>query len=186
MRVTGTSPKEISGRKIRISPEHVVLDVWEVLPDLPVIKGTLRTSAGREDETRSGSPDIGEAYGPGFGVQEVCPVVEGEPSTSRGAGFVELEDIEEEFLDYEDEEEAEEVDRGHRRAVQKGGTLDVLHKVNKKAVQSDHRVGGDRQVFFTGNLPRDALPTNSILNVKTRKDKKTNPEQKETGNTVED
>ncbi|KAJ1108941.1 hypothetical protein NDU88_006311 [Pleurodeles waltl] len=64
-------------------------------------------------------PTSGEAFGPGFGIQEVYRVVEGEPSTNRAASVVELgKDIEEEFLDYE--EEAEELDRGHRRACRRG------------------------------------------------------------------
>ncbi|KAJ1204726.1 hypothetical protein NDU88_000164 [Pleurodeles waltl] len=123
---------------------------------LPVRVGAL---SGHRLELRVRPGEVrltsGEASGPGFGIQEVYPVVEGEPSTSRGAGFVELgEDIEEKFLDYENKEEAERVDKGHRRAVQKGGTLDVLHEATKKAVQSDRRVGGDGHVFFAGNLPR--------------------------------
>ncbi|KAJ1205228.1 hypothetical protein NDU88_000663 [Pleurodeles waltl] len=79
--------------------------------------------------------------------------MEGEPSTSRGAGFAELEHIEEELLDYEDEEEVEEVERGHQRAVQKG-TLEVSHVATKKAVQRDSPLGGYHQAFVTGNLPR--------------------------------
>ncbi|KAJ1204007.1 hypothetical protein NDU88_007788 [Pleurodeles waltl] len=104
----------------------------------------------------------GEASGPGFGFQEVYPVAEGEPYTSRGAGFAELEHIEEEFLDDEDEEEAEEVERSHWRTVQKEDTLDVSHEATKNAVQINRPVGGHHQVFVTENLPRgytsDTLP----------------------------
>ncbi|KAJ1174471.1 hypothetical protein NDU88_006292 [Pleurodeles waltl] len=93
----------------------------------------------------------GEASGDG---KAVYPVTEGELSTSRGAGSA-LEHIEEELLDYEDEEEVEEVERGHQRALQKDGTLEISHMVTKKAVQSDRPLGGHHQVFVTGNLPRD-------------------------------
>ncbi|KAJ1154919.1 hypothetical protein NDU88_007662 [Pleurodeles waltl] len=112
-----------------------------------------------EQRVRPGAARLtsGDASGPGFGILEVYPVVEGEPSTTWGAGFVELgEDIEEELLDYEDEEEAEEVERGHRRSVQKGCTLDVLHETTNNAVRSVRRVGGDHQMFDAGNLPRVA------------------------------
>ncbi|KAJ1149877.1 hypothetical protein NDU88_002676 [Pleurodeles waltl] len=110
-----------------------------------------------EERVRPGAARTtsGDASSPGFGIQEVYPVVEEEPSTSQGVAFFEVrEDIEEDFLDYVDDEEAQEVDRGHRRSVQKGCKLDVLNETTNKVVRSDRRVGGDRQMFDAGNLHR--------------------------------
>ncbi|KAJ1106708.1 hypothetical protein NDU88_004108 [Pleurodeles waltl] len=113
----------------------------------------------------------GEASGPGLGVQEIYPLVEGVPSTSRGAVVVEQEVIEDELLDYEEEEEAEEIHKEHRRVVQEGSTLVVAHEANKKVVKSDRWVGGDQQVFFAGNLPRGIELDSMKMEVRLPKDK---------------
>ncbi|KAJ1207833.1 hypothetical protein NDU88_003223 [Pleurodeles waltl] len=106
-----------------------------------------RTSARREGATRSGLPDYGEGNGSG-------PLHEGVLSTSRGAGVAKQEVIDDVLPDYEEEEEAEEIFSGQRRAVQRGTTRVVACEADKKADQSNHWVGRDRQVSFTGKLPR--------------------------------
>ncbi|KAJ1098497.1 hypothetical protein NDU88_003608 [Pleurodeles waltl] len=108
----------------------------------------VRASSGHRPEERvrpgAACPTLREAFGPSFGIQEVYPVVQGEPSTSRGAGFVELEqDIEEEVLDYEDGDEAEEGEIVQQRSVQKGVKLGALQETTPRAVRSDCQVGGD-------------------------------------------
>ncbi|KAJ1091513.1 hypothetical protein NDU88_004634 [Pleurodeles waltl] len=131
--------------------EQISLDFGGGMPVRPsstrdgrLMRFILRTSAGREERF---ARHRGDASGPGFGIQEVYPVTEGEPSTSQGAGFVELgQDIEKELLDYE--EETQGADRRHRRSVHKGCKLDVLPETNKKAVRSDQRDGGDRQMLL--------------------------------------
>ncbi|KAJ1106476.1 hypothetical protein NDU88_003877 [Pleurodeles waltl] len=100
-------------------------------PRLPVRVGA--PSGHRlEERAKPGSVRLtsGEASGPGSGIQEIYPMIKGEPSTSLGAVLVEQEVIKE-LLDYEEEEEVEEMDKGHQRAVQKGGTLVVSHEWNK-------------------------------------------------------
>ncbi|KAJ1088935.1 hypothetical protein NDU88_002089 [Pleurodeles waltl] len=94
-----------------------------------------------------------DVSGPGVGVQDICPGTEVVLSPSRGAGFA-MEQIEEELLDYDEEEEVQEVERGHQRAVQTDGTLEIPQLVNKKAVQIDRPVGRHHQELVAGNLPR--------------------------------
>ncbi|KAJ1098387.1 hypothetical protein NDU88_003498 [Pleurodeles waltl] len=111
-----------------------------------------------EERARPGAarPTSGETFGPGFGIQEVYPVMQEELSTSRGAGFVELQQyLEEEVLDYEDGDEAEEGEIVQHRSVQKGVKLGALQETTPNATRSNHQVGGDRQTFTAGNLPRD-------------------------------
>ncbi|KAJ1092756.1 hypothetical protein NDU88_005866 [Pleurodeles waltl] len=94
-----------------------------------------------------------DASGYGVGGHDICPGTRVLHSTSRGAGLT-MERLEEELLDYEEEEEVQEVERGHQRAVQTGGTLKIPQVVNKKAVQSDRLVGRRHQELVAGNLPR--------------------------------
>ncbi|KAJ1218858.1 hypothetical protein NDU88_006430 [Pleurodeles waltl] len=147
--------KSVAGRKVRISPERVVVEVQEATLGLPTgkmqaIRGGMKfvrhagasfqqrvASRGHRQEERAKPGAVrltsGEASGPGLGIQEIYPLVEGVPSTSRGTVVVEQEVIEDELLDYEEEEEAEEIHKGHRRAVQKGSRLVVSREANKKA-----------------------------------------------------
>ncbi|KAJ1160106.1 hypothetical protein NDU88_000608 [Pleurodeles waltl] len=74
-----------------------------------------------------------KAAGLGVGSQDTCSASGVLPFTSRGAGS-NLEHIEDELLDYDEEEEAHEV------AVQTGGTVETP-KVIKRAVQHDRSVG---------------------------------------------
>ncbi|KAJ1156612.1 hypothetical protein NDU88_009330 [Pleurodeles waltl] len=90
---------------------------------------------------------------PSVGVQDICPGIEVVPSTSRGAGFA-MEQLEEELLDYEEEEAVQEVERGQQRAVQSDGTLEIPQVVNKKAVHNDRPVRRRHQELVAGNLPR--------------------------------
>ncbi|KAJ1139389.1 hypothetical protein NDU88_005762 [Pleurodeles waltl] len=86
-----------------------------------------------------------EAAGHGVLGQDTCPGFGVRPSTSRGAGS-NLEHIEEELLDYDEEEEAHEV------AMQTSGMVETP-KVIKKAVQCGRPVGR-QQELVVGNLPR--------------------------------
>ncbi|KAJ1153937.1 hypothetical protein NDU88_006695 [Pleurodeles waltl] len=141
--------QSISGRKVKLSPERLAFLAWWgqlVYRLMQVKRGGVRTPARREGETRSGSSDIGDAFGLGF--QEVHQVVQRQPSTSQGAGFVEQEyELEEEVLDYDDEDEAQDGESVQQRAVQKGVSddlkangrkrLGILQETTKKAVRSD-------------------------------------------------
>ncbi|KAJ1190024.1 hypothetical protein NDU88_006764 [Pleurodeles waltl] len=111
-----------------------------------------------EERAQSGAVWLttGEATGPGLGFQDFYPLHEAVPSTSQGAGVADQEVINDVLLDYEEEEEWEDVFSGQLRAVQRGTSRIVAREADKKAVQSDHRVGRDRQVSFAGNLPREA------------------------------
>ncbi|KAJ1180007.1 hypothetical protein NDU88_005235 [Pleurodeles waltl] len=102
-----------------------------------------------EERVQSGAVRLTsvEATGPGLGIQKFYPLPERVPSTIQDAVVAEQEAIEDELLDYEEEEEAEEIHSGHQRAVQKGTTQVVAREANKKVVQSDRRVGRDRQVL---------------------------------------
>ncbi|KAJ1170339.1 hypothetical protein NDU88_002217 [Pleurodeles waltl] len=62
------------------------------------------------------------------------------------------------------QDEAEEIHWGQRRAVQKGTARVVAREADKKAVQSDRRVGTDRQMSVVGNLPRERLRAPRRLN----------------------
>ncbi|KAJ1141005.1 hypothetical protein NDU88_007342 [Pleurodeles waltl] len=63
-----------------------------------------------------------------------------------------MEQIEEKLLDHE--EEVQQVERGHQRAVQADGTLEIPQVVNKKVVQSDRPVGRRHQELVAGNVSR--------------------------------
>ncbi|KAJ1191189.1 hypothetical protein NDU88_000505 [Pleurodeles waltl] len=86
-----------------------------------------------------------DAAGHGVGGQVTCPGTGVLPSTNQGAGL-NLEHVEEELLDYEEEEEVHEV------AVQTGGPVE-MPKMNKRAVQGA-RLVGRHQKLVAGNLPR--------------------------------
>ncbi|KAJ1131346.1 hypothetical protein NDU88_009683 [Pleurodeles waltl] len=92
-----------------------------------------------------------EATGPGMGGQDLYPRRYEVPSTSRGAGVTEQEVLDEEHLDYEEEEEV--IPSCQQRAVQVGATRAATHG-EQMAVQSDRRCGSERQVSVAGNLPR--------------------------------
>ncbi|KAJ1128211.1 hypothetical protein NDU88_006590 [Pleurodeles waltl] len=107
-------------------------------------------SRGRRASERSAMPGIGRV-----GVrQDFYPLHEGVPSTSRGTCVADQEVIDNVLLDYEEEDESEEVFSGHLRAVQSGTSRVVECEADKKAIQSDRWVGRDLQVSFAGNLPR--------------------------------
>ncbi|KAJ1189915.1 hypothetical protein NDU88_006657 [Pleurodeles waltl] len=82
----------------------------------------------------------------GIGGKDTCPGTTGRPSTSQGAGL-HLDHVEEELLDYEEEEEVHEV------AVQTGGAVE-RPKVNKRAAQGDRLVVHHRDLVAE-NLLRD-------------------------------
>ncbi|XP_069093393.1 E3 ubiquitin-protein ligase TRIM11-like isoform X1 [Pleurodeles waltl] len=81
----------------------------------------------------------------GSGGKNAGPGTAGRRSTSQDAGL-HLEHVEEELLDYEEEEEVHEV------AVQAGAPVETP-KVNKRAVQGD-RLVGRHQELVAGNLFR--------------------------------
>ncbi|KAJ1135674.1 hypothetical protein NDU88_002112 [Pleurodeles waltl] len=99
------------------------------------VEGRVKPGAGR--------PTSRDAAVHGVGGKATCPGTAVRPSTSHGAGL-NLEHVEEELLDYEEEEEVHEV------AVQTGGPVE-RPKVNKRAVQGDRMVG-HHQDLVAGNL----------------------------------
>ncbi|KAJ1124640.1 hypothetical protein NDU88_003089 [Pleurodeles waltl] len=115
-----------------------------------------------EERARPGvaHPTSGDAFGLGFGIQEVHPVVQGQLSTSQGAGFVEQEqELEEKVLDYDDGDKAEDGEIVQQRSVQKGVKDQWEANGGKRlgilqVVRNDRLVGGDHHTFIAGNLPR--------------------------------
>ncbi|KAJ1173244.1 hypothetical protein NDU88_005082 [Pleurodeles waltl] len=116
-------------------------------------------------QSRAVCQTTGDLRGPGLGIQDFYQMHECVPSTSRGAVATDQEAIEDVLLDYEEEDELEEVLSGQRKAVQSGVLRIAARGMVQKAVQNDHRVGGERQVSVAGNLPRGE--TNKVQPSKT-------------------
>ncbi|KAJ1153441.1 hypothetical protein NDU88_006200 [Pleurodeles waltl] len=113
-------------------------------PEVPV---RVRAPLGHQQVERVQSgvvrPTTGEAKSLGLGVQDFYPLHEGVLSTSRGTVAAHQEVINDVLLDYEEEDELEDVFSGQQKAVQSGASRTVAREADKKAVQSDRWVGRD-------------------------------------------
>ncbi|KAJ1141102.1 hypothetical protein NDU88_007437 [Pleurodeles waltl] len=118
-----------------------------------------------EERARSGAARLtsGDGYGPVF--QDDQQLVSEEPSTSRGAVFVEQNyGLEEEVLDYDEGEEPDEGEivqqRGEKKgfgeqSISDGGrSFGVFQETTGKAVHSNRQDGKGRKNIMAVNLPR--------------------------------